>query len=172
MAMFVIGMSGVLTGALLVILGFYIQMNYLERKEKKQRLLEHKVKEIETLLALNKKVIEILEKRMVMMDEYVSFDAFDDCYITVDDYIYLQSFAAHNSFYLPNRFLEEFFSQISTRKVVLSPEETLAIGGYTFKGGRVLIEQLSDKITEMVYERKIQLKKVTDQPLTLFSRAF
>ena len=59
MAMFVIGMSGVLTGALLVILGFYIQMNYLERKEKKQRLLEHKVKEIETLLALNKKVIEI-----------------------------------------------------------------------------------------------------------------
>ena len=89
MAMFVIGISGVLTGALLVILGFYIQMNYLERKEKKQRLLDHKDKEIKTLRALNKKVIEILENRMVMMDEYVSFDAFDDCYITVDDYIYL-----------------------------------------------------------------------------------
>ncbi len=168
MAMFVIGMSGVLTGALLVILGFYIQINYLERKEKKQRLLEHKVKEIETLLALNKKVIEILEKRMVMMDEYVSFDAFDDCYITVDDYIYLQSFAAHNSFYLPNYFLDEFFKQISTRKVVLSPTETVSLGGYTFKGGRVLMEQLSDKMTEMIYERKNQLTRLTNEPLLLF----
>ena len=47
-----------------------------------------------------KKIIEILEKRMGTMDKYVSFDVFDDCYITVDDYIYLQSFAAQNSFYL------------------------------------------------------------------------
>ncbi len=172
MTMFVIGMSGVLVGALIVVLAFYLLLQYQEQKEKKRRMIEQKTKEIETLVHLNQKMVEILEKRILLMDKYVSFDAFDDCYITVDDYIYLQSFAAHNSFYLPNRFLEEFFSQISTRKVVLSPEETLAIGGYTFKGGRVLIEQLSDKITEMVYERKIQLKKVTDQPLTLFSRAF
>lgn len=170
MTMFLVGMSGVVTGALLVVLGFLIQMNYLERKEKKQRLLEHKVREIETLLALNKKVIEILEKRMVMMDKYLSFDAFDDCYITVDDYIYLQSFAAHNSFYLPNYFLDEFFKQISTRKVVLSPAETVSLGGYTFKGGRVLMEHLSDKITEMIYERKTQLSHLTNKPLTLFKK--
>lgn len=172
MSMFVIGMSGVLVGALIVVLAFYLLLQYQEQKEKKRRVIEQKTKEIETLVHLNQKMVEILEKRILLMDKYVSFDAFDDCYITVDDYIYLQSFAAQNSFYLPNRFLEEFFNQISTRKVVLSPEETLAIGGYTFKGGRVLIEQLSDKITEMIYERKIQLKKVTKEPLTLFSRAF
>lgn len=170
MTMFLVGMIGVISGAVLVFIAFSIQMKYLDRKEKQQRLLEHKVKEIETLLALNKKVIEILEKRMVMMAEYVSFDAFDDCYITVDDYIYLQSFAAHNSFYLPNYFLDEFFKQISTRKVVLSPTETVTLGGYTFKGGRVLIENLSDNITEMIYERKVQLKKLTNEPLTLFKQ--
>ncbi|MHC5268242.1 hypothetical protein ACYSNO_03490 [Enterococcus sp. LJL98] len=170
MAMFLIGTSGVVVGAALMLIAFSIQMNYLERKEKKQRLLEHKVKEIETLLALNKKIIEILEKRTITMAEYVSFDAFDDCYITVDDYIYLQSFAAHNSFYLPNYFLDEFFKQISTRKAVLSPAETVSLGGYTFKGGRVLIEQLSDTITEMIYERKVQLKNLTDEPLTLFKK--
>lgn len=172
MTLFLIGMSGVFTGALIVILAFYLLLKYQDQKEKKRRVIEQKTKEIETLIHLNQKMVEILEKRVLLMDKYVSFDAFDDCYITVDDYIYLQSFAAHNSFYLPNRFLEEFFNQISTRKVVLSPEETLAIGGYTFKGGRVIIEQLSDKITEMIYERKVQLKKVTDEPLTLFSRAF
>lgn len=172
MTLFLIGMSGVFTGALIVILAFYLLLKYQDQKEKKRRVIEQKAKEIETLIHLNQKMVEILEKRVLLMDKYVSFDAFDDCYITVDDYIYLQSFAAHNSFYLPNRFLEEFFNQISTRKVVLSPEETLAIGGYTFKGGRVIIEQLSDKITEMIYERKVQLKKVTNEPLTLFSRAF
>ncbi|MGI6155787.1 MAG: hypothetical protein ACOYEB_07555 [Enterococcus lemanii] len=172
MTLFLIGMSGVFTGALIVILAFYLLLKYQDQKEKKRRVIEQKAKEIETLIHLNQKMVEILEKRVLLMDKYVSFDAFDDCYITVDDYIYLQSFAAHNSFYLPNRFLEEFFNQISTRKVVLSPEETLAIGGYTFKGGRVIIEQLSDKITEMIYERKVQLKKVTNEPLTLFSRTF
>ena len=45
------------------------------------------------------------------MDEYVSFDAFDDCYITIDDFAYLQSFAAQNNFYLPNYFLEEIFQE-------------------------------------------------------------
>lgn len=170
MTMFLVGLIGVIVGAVLVMLAFSIQIKYLDRKEKRRRLMEHKVKEIETLLALNKKVVEILEKRMVMMAKYVSFDAFDDCYITVDDYIYLQSFAAHNSFYLPNYFLDEFFKQISTRKVVLSPTETVSLGGYTFKGGRVLMEHLSDNITEMIYERKVQLKKLTNEPLTLFKQ--
>ena len=160
MTFFLVGMIGVIVGALIVGVAFYFRIRYEEGKSQKNRILEHKVKEIETLVILNKKINEILEKRIIMMDKYVSFDAFDDCYITVDDYIYLQSFAAQNSFYLPNYFLEEFFKKIATRKVVLSPEETMEVGGYTFKGGRVIIEEFSDKITEMM----------TKEPLTYFSK--
>ncbi|HIY56601.1 MAG TPA: hypothetical protein H9829_00140 [Candidatus Tetragenococcus pullicola] len=170
MTFFLVGMIGVIVGALIVGVAFYFRIRYEEGKSQKNRILEHKVKEIETLVILNKKINEILEKRIIMMDKYVSFDAFDDCYITVDDYIYLQSFAAQNSFYLPNYFLEEFFKKIATRKVVLSPEETMEVGGYTFKGGRVIIEEFSDKITEMIYERKVEIKKMTKEPLTYFSK--
>jgi len=170
MTFFLVGMIGVIVGALIVGVAFYFRIRYEEGKSQKNRILEHKVKEIETLVVLNKKINEILEKRIIMMDKYVSFDAFDDCYITVDDYIYLQSFAAQNSFYLPNYFLEEFFKKIATRKVVLSPEETMEVGGYTFKGGRVIIEEFSDKITEMIYERKVEIKKMTKEPLTYFSK--
>lgn len=170
MTFFLVGMIGVIVGALIVGVAFYFRIRYEEGKSQKNRILEHKVKEIETLVILNKKINEILEKRIIMMDKYVSFDAFDDCYITVDDYIYLQSFADQNSFYLPNYFLEEFFKKIATRKVVLSPEETMEVGGYTFKGGRVIIEEFSDKITEMIYERKVEIKKMTKEPLTYFSK--
>jgi len=97
MTYFFIGLLGVLVGAAIVTFTFNLRIRYDEQKEKYRREMEHKVKEIETLVLLNKKIIEILEKRIVMMDKYVSFDAFDDCYITVDDYIYLQSFAAQNS---------------------------------------------------------------------------
>ena len=58
------------------------------------------------------------------------------------------------------------------REAVLSPEETIQIGGYTFRGGRVIMEQLSDNITEMIYERKVQLKKMTKEPMSLFSKTF
>lgn len=167
---FFLGILGVIVGAVITIIAFELRIRYDRQKEEKQRQLEHKVKEIEILVLLNKKIIEILEKRIIMMDKYVSFDAFDDCYITVDDYVYLQSFAAQNSFYLPNHFLEEFFKKIATRKVVLSPEEVVAIGGYTFKGGRVIMEQFSDQLTEMVYERKVQIQKMTDTPLSYFSK--
>ena len=51
---------------------------------------------------------------------------------------------------------------------MLSPTETVSLGGYTFKGGRVLMEQLSDKMTEMIYERKNQLTRLTNEPLLLF----
>lgn len=169
MLFFLVGLVGVIVGALIVAIGFFVWTRYEATQAQKNRVLEHKVKEIETLVLLNKKINEILEKRILMMDKYVSFDAFDDCYITVDDYIYLQSFAAQNSFYLPNYFLEEFFKKIATRKVVLSPEETLKVGGYTFKGGRVIIEEFSDQITEMIYERKVAIKKMTKEPLTYFS---
>lgn len=172
MSMFIAGLSGVIVGSMIVSFAFYLSMRLTARKEKRNRMATHKIREIETLITLNQKVVEILEKRILLMDKYVSFDAFDDCYITVDDYVYLQSFAAHNSFYLPNHFLEEFFKQISMRRAVLSPEETVAIGGYTFKGGRLILEQLSDNITEMIYERKIQLKKITDAPMSLFTKTF
>jgi len=167
---FLLGILGVIVGALITTAAFELRIRYDERKEVKQRTLEHKVKEIETLVMLNKKIIEILEKRIIMMDKYVSFDAFDDCYITVDDYIYLQSFAAQNSFYLPNYFLEEFFKKIGTRRVILSPEETVKIGGYTYKGGRIIMENFLDQLVEMVNERKTQMKNMTSEPLTYFSK--
>ena len=103
MAVAIAGFIGVLVGALLVTIIFNLRIRYDEQR-KRRRLLEHKVKEIETLLQLNRKISEILQKRVILMDEYVSFDAFDDCYITIDDFAYLQSFAAQNNFYLPNYF--------------------------------------------------------------------
>ena len=84
MTLFLIGMSGVFTGALIVILAFYLLLKYQDQKEKKRRVIEQKAKEIETLIHLNQKMVEILEKRVLLMDKYVSFDAFDDCYITVN----------------------------------------------------------------------------------------
>ncbi|AYW47100.1 hypothetical protein C7K38_01155 [Tetragenococcus osmophilus] len=170
MRVFFIGLLGVLIGALVVTVAFNLRIRFDQRKDEKRRLLEHKVKEIETLVLLNKKIVEILDKRVIMMEQYTSFNAFDDCYITVDDYIYLHSFAAQNSFYLPNYFLDEFFKRIATRKIVLSPEETVQIGGYTFKGARMLVEELSDELTEMIYEKKNEMKKLSDEPLTYFSK--
>ena len=103
------------------------------------------------------------------MEEYVSFDAFDDCYITIDDYAYLQSFAAQNNFYLPNYILEEFFKKIAQRKVILSPDETIKVGGYAYKGGRVIMEHFSDDLTQLINERKTELKRLSDNTLTYFS---
>ena len=57
-------------------------------------------------------------------------------YTTIDDFAYLQSFAAQNTLLFAELFLEEFFKKIGTRRVILSPEETVKIGGYTYKGGR------------------------------------
>lgn len=102
MVIAITGFIGVLVGAILVYLGMAIQMRHLENKEQRRRELELKVKEIETLNQLNKKINEILQKRASLLEEYVSFDAFDDCYITIDDFAYLQSFSAQNNFYLPN----------------------------------------------------------------------
>ncbi|BCA85097.1 hypothetical protein EsVE80_06200 [Enterococcus saigonensis] len=163
------GFFGVLVGALIVTIAFNLRIRYDEKKEQRRRTLEHKVKEIETLIQLNKKINEILQKRSVLMAEYVSFDAFDDCYITIDDYAYLQSFAAQNNFYLPNYILEEFFKNIAQRKVILSPDETIKVGGYAYKGGRVIMEHFSDDLTELINERKAALKHLSDETLTYFS---
>ncbi|MDK2844741.1 MULTISPECIES: hypothetical protein [Enterococcus] len=161
---------GVILGAVIVLITNSLRVRYDEARQVKMRMLEHKVKEIELLVLLNKKIRELLEKRVMMMDKYVSFDAFDDCYITIDDYVYLQSFASSNSFYLPNHILDEFFQKIATRKVVLTPEETVQFGAYAYKGGRVVLEQFSDELTELIYERKIQMKQLTDKPLAYFSK--
>ncbi|HFU3441659.1 TPA: hypothetical protein ACH5S2_003048, partial [Enterococcus faecium] len=57
------GLIGVLTGAVVVYIGMILQMRHLENKEQRRRELELKVKEIETLNQLNKKINEILQKR-------------------------------------------------------------------------------------------------------------
>ena len=93
-----------------------------------------------------------------------------DCYITIDDFAYLQSFSAQNSFYLPNYILDELFKNISHRKVILSPDETMKIGGYAYKGGRVILENFTDSLTEMINEKKAQLKTMTRQPIGFFSK--
>ncbi|EQC81429.1 hypothetical protein HSIEG1_2977 [Enterococcus sp. HSIEG1] len=54
--------------------------------------------------------------------------------------------------------------------MILSPEETVKIGGYTYKGGRVIMENFLDTLTEMVNERKTQMKNLTNEPLTYFSK--
>ena len=166
----IVGFIGVLLGAIIVYIGMAVQMRYLENKEKRRRELELKVKEIETLNQLNKKINEILQKRATLLDEYVSFDAFDDCYITIDDFAYLQSFSAQNNFYLPNYILDELFKNIAHRKVILSPDETMKIGGYAYKGGRVILENFTDNLNEMIIEKKSQLKNVTRQPVGFFSK--
>ena len=170
MAVAIAGLIGVLVGALLVTIIFNLRIRYEEQKEKQRRLLEHKVKEIETLVLLNQKISEILQKRVMLMDEYVSFDAFDDCYITIDDFAYLQSFSAQNNFYLPNYILDELFQNIAHRKVILSPDETMKIGGYAYKGGRVILENFTDNLTAMINEKKSQLKNTTRQPIGFFSK--
>ncbi len=110
------------------------------------------------------------KKERRLLDEYVSFDAFDDCYITIDDFAYLQSFSAQNNFYLPNYILDELFKNIAHRKVILSPDETMKIGGYAYKGGRVILENFTDNLNEMIIEKKAQLKNVTRQPIGFFSK--
>ena len=64
------GLIGVLTGAVVVYIGMILQMRHLENKEQRRRELELKVKEIETLNQLNKKINEILQKRTTLMEEY------------------------------------------------------------------------------------------------------
>lgn len=164
----IIGLIGVLLGALIAGIAGFLVFRHIELRQRRERELEHKVREIETINLLNKKVNEILSKRNVLMQDYVSFNAFDDCYITIDDFIYLNSFAAQNSFYLPTYLIEEFFKNISHRKVILSPEETVKIGGYTYKGGRIVMETFSDQLIEILNEKKQTLSRATKQPLSYF----
>jgi hypothetical protein len=146
---------------------FYISRKYEHNYLLKNRALEHKVKEIDTLILLNKKISELLQKRSLLMPDFVSFDVFDDVHISFDDYAYLESFAAQNNFYLPAYIMEVFFENIAHRRVVLSPEETVQIGGYTFRDGRIELDKLSDELLNMIEEKKREIKKVTDEPIFL-----
>lgn len=157
---------GVMIGALIVIIAFNLRIRYEERRDIRRRILEHKTKEIETVLLLNQKIQEVLQKRAATMSSYVGFDSLDDVYITIDDYVFLQSFTAQNNFYLPNYIVEEFFKQIGQRKVILSPEDTVAMGGYAYKGARSVLEEFSASLLSLVNERKVQLKKLANEELT------
>lgn len=157
------GLLGVILGGVLVSIAVNNQRKWLEKQEIKKEDMKRLTEEIDVLLLLNHKINEILMKRNIMMPEYVSFDAFDDCMITVDDYVYLQSFTAQNHFLLPNYVVEQFFKNIAVRQVILSPEETTEIGGYCYSGGRLLLEQFSDEIISIIEDRKIQLKKIKNQ---------
>ena len=163
-----IGLIGVLIGAGITWIAVFFVFKYIDLRHKRERELEHQVKEIETINLLNKKINEILSKRNVLMQDYVSFNSFDDCYITIDDFIYLNSFTAQNNFYLPNYLIEEFFKNISHRKVILSPEETVKIGGYTYKGGRIVMETFSEQLIEILDEKRQKLSRSTKQPLSYF----
>ena len=37
--------------------------------------------------------------------------------------------------------------------MILSPDETMKIGGYAYKGGRVILENFTDSLTEMINEK-------------------
>ncbi|MEG2645057.1 MAG: hypothetical protein RR965_07685, partial [Enterococcus sp.] len=49
-----------------------------------------------------------------------------------------------------------------------TPEETVKIGGYTYKGGRIVMETFSDQLIEILNEKKQTLSRSTKQPLSYF----
>lgn len=164
----VAGFAGVIVGAIIVLISFNLKVKYDEKKENRNRELDHTVKEIEALNQVNIKVNEILEKRLSLKSEYVSFDTFDDCYIPIDDYVFLKSYTSQNNYYLPTYLIEEFFKNISSMRVVLSPEEIVRLGGYTYKGGRAILEKFSDDLIRIMEEKKVRIKSLTNQPLSFF----
>ncbi|BAL62465.1 hypothetical protein MPD5_1249 [Melissococcus plutonius DAT561] len=162
---FVAGFVGVCLGAVIVLISMALRNVYEEKKEQRYRVLEHYVKEIETLNLLNKKINEILLKREIYVDKSVHFMSMDDCYISIDDFIYLESFSAQNNFYLPTYLIEEFFKSITHRKVILTFSETADIGGSTYKGGRTILEDFSENLLILIEDKKQKLKQLSNRPL-------
>lgn len=167
---FITGFVGVVVGALLVIIGMSIRSSYEERKEIKNRELDHLVREIETVNLLNKKINEILQKRDIYIDTSTNFLAFEDCFISVDDFIYLSSFAAQNNFYLPTFLVEELFKDVTHRKVILSPKEISLMGGHMYKGGRLILESFSEDLLSIIEDKKKQMTQLTNKPIHYFSK--
>ncbi|MGC6770154.1 hypothetical protein [Enterococcus sp. LJL51] len=168
MLVFFVGIIGVIVGAAIVILSMAFRLSYEERRYIRHRELENYVKEIESLNLLNKKINEILQKRDIYIDRSVHFLSVDDCYISIDDFIYLESFSAQNNFYLPTYLIDVFFKKITHRKVILTPDEVASIGGNTYKGGRVILENFSDELLSIIEDKKRQMKRLTKKPLYYF----
>lgn len=170
MIVFLVGIIGVIIGAVIVSVSVSYHARYYERKAVRFRELENYVKEIETLNLLNKKINEILQKREIYLDKSVNFMSMDDCYISIDDFIYLESFSAQNNFYLPTYLVEEFFKKISHRKVILTPDEVATIGGSTYKDGRVILENFSEELMDIIEDKKKQMKRLTNKPIYYYKR--
>lgn len=170
MFVFLASMTGVVIGTAISFIGIALRTSYEERKANRYRELEQYVKEVETLNLLNKKINEILQKREIYVDKSVNFMSMDDCYISMDDFIYLESFSAQNNFYLPTYLVEEFFKKIAHRKVILTPEEVITMGGSTYKGGRVILENFSEELLEIIEDKKKQLQRLNQKEVYYFSR--
>lgn len=168
MLVFLVGILGVIVGAAIVIIGVSLRMSYEDKRDMRRRELENYVKEIECLNLLNKKINEILQKRDIYIDKSVHFLSVDDCYISIDDFIYLESFSAQNNFYLPTYLIDVFFKKITHRKVILTPDEIASIGGNTYKGGRVILENFSEELLTIIEDKKRQMKRLSNKPLYYF----
>lgn len=170
MLVFFSGMVGVIVGAIIATVGVALRVSYEEKKSVHYRELENYVKEIETLNLLNKRVNEILQKREIYVDKSVNFMSIDDCYISIDDFIYLESFSAQNNFYLPTYLVEEFFKKIAHRKVILTPEQVISMGGSTYKGGRVILESFSEELLSIIEDKKRQMQRLSNQSIYYFRK--
>ena len=170
MIVFIAAITGVLVGAVIVSISVALRVTYEERKATRYRELEHFVKEIETLNLLNKKINEILQKRDIYVDKSVNFISMDDCYISLDDFIYLESFSAQNNFYLPTYLVEEFFKKIAHRKVILTPDELISMGGSTYKGGKLILETFSEELMTIIEDKKRRMKRLSHKPLYYFQK--
>ncbi|MBL1225306.1 hypothetical protein [Enterococcus sp. BWR-S5] len=168
MLIFLVGILGVVVGAAVVAISVALRMSYEDKRDMRRRELENYVKEIECLNLLNKKINEILQKRDIYIDKSVHFLSVDDCYISIDDFIYLESFSAQNNFYLPTYLIDVFFKKITHRKVILTPDEIASIGGNTYKGGRVILENFSEELLTIIEDKKRQMKRLSNKPLHYF----
>ncbi|WP_339101787.1 hypothetical protein [Candidatus Enterococcus clewellii] len=168
MTMFLVGILGVIVGAAITVVSVSLRMSYEDKRDMRRRELENYVKEIESLNLLNKKINEILQKRDIYIDRSVHFLSVDDCYISIDDFIYLESFSAQNNFYLPTYLIDVFFKKIIHRRVILTPDEIASIGGSTYKGGRVILENFSDELLTIIEDKKRQMKRLSNKPLYYF----
>ena len=162
------GFIGVLLGALIAIIGMRFTFNTMMKEFDRREIMKEKMREIDALNLLNHKIQEILQKGDVLLKnairdvpDYQILSDLDNVMITIDDFIYLQSFCAQNHYYLPTFMVEEFFSKISHRKVVMDPEQIRKVGAYTYKGGRLVLEEFSDQLMQMINDRKIELRQYT-----------
>jgi hypothetical protein len=163
-----IGLFGMLCGGVLMVLLFRAQRALRRKELAKEKELLHKRGEVQVYLLLNKKINEILMKREINVNDYIQLDAFDDCFISIDDLVYLRSFAAQNFFYLPTYMMEEFFKNIQVRQMVVPDAAIHQMGGYAYKGGRVVMESFSERLVNLIEDRRneiSELEEALDEPV-------